>query len=55
MRDCLTISLSSLDAMRLIDKFRPGYDIDISDQPEIVEHAHHHHDHDIHPMPPLSG
>ena len=49
----ITFSLSALDGMRSIDKFRPGYDIDVSEQPEIMEHAHHH-DHDIHPMHPLS-
>ena len=49
----ITFSLSALDGMRSINKFRPGYDINISEQLDIVEQAHHH-DHDIHPMHPLS-
>jgi hypothetical protein len=47
----ITFSLSAMDGMRSIDKFRPGYDIDTSEQPEIEQHAHHY-DHDI---PSISG
>lgn len=49
----ITFSLSAIDGLRSIDKFQPGYDIDISEQPESLEHAHHHY-HDIHPMHPRS-
>lgn len=50
----ITLSMSALDTMQSINKFRPNYDIDTSEQPEIVEHPHHH-DHDFHSIPPQSG
>jgi hypothetical protein len=34
----LTIALSTMDAARSINKFRPGYDTDISDWPEEMKY-----------------